>query len=253
MTRLRFVLLASLLTLLGQPALAQHCAPVVESYLSEVSLKRVDGQLELRAEYTLDGGRGQDAFQAYVLAYLERDAARVPAPALADSIGPEAALVLHTQVIERSDDGAFDLAFEIDEGELAKLMIAHGKLGEDDRVETGGWGAYRDRVRLAVFVPWLDDEQHSVLEGLPEDRHCCNYSHAPELLFQSLPYRLRISYGIVKAHRLEDGAFAIEIHGDRAPTSNWPPAKEQPADAPPTDAPPADQPPAPGPKARRDA
>ena len=220
MTTLRILLLTGLLALLGQPAWAQHCAPVYESYLSEVSLKRADGQLKLQLEYTLEGGRGQDAYQAYVLAYLERDAARVPAPKLGDSIGPGAGLVLHTQLIERNEEGAFELAYEIGEDELAKQMIAHGKLGEDDRSQNGGWGAYRDRVRFAVFVPWLDDEEHSVIEGLPEDRHCCNYTDAPELLFQTLPYRMRISFGIVEARRIEDGTFRIEVNGDRTPSGS---------------------------------
>jgi len=209
-----------------QPVVAQHCAPIYESYLNAISLERSEDGIEFRVQYKVRGGAGQDAYQAYVLAYLERDAARVPAPSPGDYIDKSVAFVLHTQLIKRNEKGVFDLEYQIDGNELAKKMIAHRRLTESDRMENGGWGVYRDRVRIAVFVPWLDDEKYSVIEGLPEDRHCCNYSHAPELLFQTLPYRLTIHFGIVKAWSVEEGTFVIEINGDRGPSSNWPPPAE---------------------------
>lgn len=194
---------------------AQHCAPVYASYLSEVSIKQVDGKLRFRFEYTIQGGRGQDAYQAYLLAYLEKDAARVPAPAPAEVLDKDAALILSTQVIKRNKTGTFDLEFQVDADEFAKQVIAHKSLTDKDRDAHGGWGVYRDRIRVAVFIPLLDDKKYSVLDGLPEDRHYCNYENDRALLFQELPFRLSIHFGIVRARSTAAGTCAIEINGDR--------------------------------------
>jgi hypothetical protein len=166
-------------------------------------------------EYTIEGGRGQDAYQAYLLAYLEKDAARVPAPAPADLVDKDAALILHTQVIKRNKAGTFDLEFEMSDDEFAKKVIAGKKLTDKDREAFGGWGVYKDRIRIAVFVPLLDDKKYSVLEGLPEDRHYCNYENDRALLFQALPFRLSMHFGVVRAWDTAAGTYAIEINGDR--------------------------------------
>ncbi len=137
-----------LLLVFSHAAAAQHCPPVHESYLSEISLKQPKDGIKFRLEYTLRGGAGQDAFQAYLLAYLERDAARVPAPAPRDYIPTDGALVLHTQLITRNEDGAFDIEFQIEGDDLAKRMIAHRGLSEEDRLLSGGWGVYQGSVEL---------------------------------------------------------------------------------------------------------
>lgn len=206
-----------LLLAISATAEAQHCAPIYESYLSEISVKKSEETIRFRFEYMLQGGRGQNAYQAYVLAYLERDAARVPAPAPDDLIDPAAAVVLHTQRIQRNERGSFDLEFHIDGDELARKMIAHGRLTEKDRTEHGGWGVYQERVRIAVFVPFLEDRTYSVMDGLPEDRHECNYGGDRALLFQTLPYRMSIHFGIVRAASVPEGVFRIEINGEPVP------------------------------------
>jgi len=199
----------------SQVSEAQHCPPVFESYLSGISVKKAEGLIKFKLEYTLQGGAGQDAYQAYLLAYLDRDADKVPAPAPKDLIDTKTVLVLDTALIKRNKHGVFDFEFQIDGEELAKKMIAHKKLTEKDQIMYGDYGVYKDQVRIAVFIPLLDDKKYSVIDGLPEDRHYCNYGHERALLFQTLPYNLSINFGIVRAVRLPKGNFKIEINGDK--------------------------------------
>lgn len=38
-------------------------------------------------------------------------------------------------------------------------------------------------------MPWLEDVKYSVLPGLPENRHECDYHNTRALVFQELPTR----------------------------------------------------------------
>jgi hypothetical protein len=38
-------------------AYAQHCPPIAESYLSEISVKHADESIAVRVEYTKNGGQ----------------------------------------------------------------------------------------------------------------------------------------------------------------------------------------------------
>ena len=200
--------------------IAQHCPPIVESYLSEISVKQKEGAIAIRMEYAKNGGQLKKKYQAYVVAYLERDREDVPAAAPKPVLDPKVALTLHSQLIERDSKGRYGMKLELDHNEFAKRIIEHGKLAEDDRTNYGGWGQYNDRIRIAVFIPFLEDKAYSDLEGLPEDKHECNYSGERALLFQELPYALSIHFGIVQAVKLENGKYYIQINGDK-------PAKSQ--------------------------
>lgn len=223
-----FLLRSGALLAMCQPAPAQHCAPVYESYLNEISLKGDDGNLQLQMQYTLEGGAGQDVFQAYLIAYLERDADLVPVRGDGDTLDPKVLLVLDTQLVKRNEEGVFPLSFSIDGSQLAQDIINHRDLTEQDYLVIGGWAAYRDRLRLAVFIPTLEDHKYSVLEGLPEDRHCCTTTDVAALLWQTLPYRLSFRTKEDKPQDAETKDFLIAINGDRTPLSDWPPAHDSP-------------------------
>ena len=208
------------LLLAASSASAQHCAPIVESYLSQISIgpdkKRT--ALELEIEYAKVGGRRLPAYQIYLLAYLAKNEDRVPAPLPADFVDKEVVCVLHTEVIKLAKDGNYDFAVQLDMTELAQKIIELGHLTDADRADPGGWGSYKDSFRLAIFIPFLDDSTYSVLDGLPDDRHECNYLRRRELLFQPLPYSFTIHYGIVLAARpprLPEGQYRIQINQDQ--------------------------------------
>ncbi len=202
-------------------AAAQHCPPIYETYLSEVSLKHVEGgSLRFQIEYTKHGGQYKDAYQGYLLAYLDRDADMVPpkppedtSDESYDDMIDERVVILKTALMKRSeDDRRFDFEFEIDCDELAEKMIEHGKLTEEDRLSNGGWGMYNFQIRIAFFVPFLENEKYSNVDGLPEKKHECNYLNRRALIFQELPYELGIHFGIVQAYRLEEGQHHIQIN-----------------------------------------
>ena len=201
-----------LLVALAQLARTQHCSPIHESFLSEISVKWVKKSIRLRVEYTKEGGRPMDAYQAYIVAYLEKDSKRVPAPKDKDVLDPKAALVLHTQVIKRNAKGTYDLAYSLADEDLVKRVVKHMNLGGKDRADQGSWHAYKDRIRIAVFIPFLEDQKYATLKGLPKDRHECNYHDDRALLFQTLPYRLNFMAARTKdlKHRVW-----VKINGDK--------------------------------------
>jgi len=195
--------------------IAQHCPPIVESYLSEISVKHKEGAIAIRVEYTKNGGQPKKKYQAYVVAYLEKNRKDVPAAAPKAVLDSKVALILHSQLIERDSKGRYGLKLELDHNELAKKIIDHRKLTEDDRTNYGGWGQYNDKIRIAMFIPFLEDKAYSNMEGLPDDKHECNYKRERALLFQELPYALSIHFGIVQAVKLEKSKFHIQINGDK--------------------------------------
>lgn len=186
---------------------AQHCAPLYQTYLSEVSMRVVrsekpaDDLLRIHVQYAKEGGQHHAAYQGYLIAYLDRHAHKVPAPAPAELLDPAATVVLHTMVVKRREPESspgpvtYDLDFDIPCAALVEKLLTHGKLGADDREVIGGWHDYHDRIRFALFVPWLDDAKYSVLPGLPTERHECNYARTRALVFQELPTcaRFRVS------------------------------------------------------------
>lgn len=191
-------LLTSSLSLLGALR-AQCCAPLYQTYLSELSIrieraeKPVDDKLRIHVQYAKEGGGMPGAYQGYLIAYLDRNAGKVPAPAPADILDPTAMVVLHTQLMKRreKDESAtphtYDLDFEIRCEELVQKLVDHGKLGAADREDMNGWHNYKDRIRFALFVPWLDDAKYSVVPVVPKDWHECNYLRTRALVFQELP------------------------------------------------------------------
>ncbi|MBX3461621.1 MAG: hypothetical protein KF830_00480 [Planctomycetes bacterium] len=205
---------------------AQHCAPLYDCYLSQSWVQKLPAEpesadrLRIRAQFAKEGGAGdKPAYQGYLVAYLDRNADRVPAAAPADLLDPKAAVVLHTQLMRRNEkEGVpgpwtYDLEFTIRGEDLVDRLIAHAGLGAEDREDRGHWHHYVDRIRFAVFVPWLADAKYSVLGGLPDDRHECNYEHARALLFQELPFRVQFSV----SRSTDPRAFVwIRVRSERA-------------------------------------
>ncbi len=184
-------------------ALAQHCAPIMESYLSELSVKADEKAFKLRGEYRKLGGQNKDKYQIYFLAYLDRDADKVPAapPAAPPDekkkpeytaptlvLDPAQVLILHTQLIERNKEGGYPFEYQIELRELADRLLKQDLIIKEGLSKSDKPGTFRGTLRVAVFIPFLEDTKFATLPGLPEDKHECNYTSAPALLYQQLPY-----------------------------------------------------------------
>ncbi len=150
----KIVLSLSILFAWSSNSVAQHCAPIVESYLSEVSAKHSGDSIALRVKYTKNGGQQKKAYQAYVVAYLEKYRSHAPDPKSTTLLNPDYVCVLHTQRIDRDEEGDYPMSISLQKDSLCKKLIEHFRLSETDRTDVGGWGAYRDRIRFAVVVPF---------------------------------------------------------------------------------------------------
>lgn len=168
--------------------------------------------LDLKLEYAKTGGQRKPKYQVYFLAYLAKDEERVLAPGRANLIDKQFVRILHTQIVERNQDGRYPFALQLNVNDLAKQIIELGRLTAKDQQDFGGWRRFKEPFHLAVFVPFLEDRVHSTLAGLPADRHECNYSDERALLFQPLPYTFSIHFGIVQGMELPEGTYSIQLN-----------------------------------------
>ena len=201
-----FVWLTNALEVCGQ-----HCPPIVESYLSSTRFARTDAGIELKLRYTKTGGRRKAAYQAYILAYSEKNQARVFELTPQEAISQKLVTIVHTQVTKQNNDGEYEIEFALNTQPFVDVMLKEKQLSVDSVLDVGGWKSFEHPIRLAVFIPFLADEEYARLPGLPEDKHECNYGQRPALLYDTLLPRLQICFGIVQAVRLEDGKYHIQI------------------------------------------
>ena len=214
-----------------EQAIGQHCPPITESFLSSSSVKRTKQGLSFKVGYSKTGGQPKKAYQAYIVAYSENNSDKIASLTPQQAIKDGLATIVHTQVaafnvasdapraVQQTDElGEYRVTYELNTEQFVEKMTEAKQIGKT--TSTGGWKSYDDEIRLAVFIPYLEDENYSVLEGLPEDKHECNYGGESALLFQPLTQKLTIAFGIVRANRLAEGEYFIELNGKRGLPEN---------------------------------
>ncbi|MFN6111277.1 MAG: hypothetical protein ACK493_12980 [Planctomycetota bacterium] len=218
------LLLASLL--MAGPLSAQHCAPITESYLSAIQFARQKDGLTLSLEYTKTGGRRQPAYQAYLLAYPESLTAKIGELTPQQALERNLMTVLETHLLPKNETGRYAAQWELKTEAVVEKLKTAGMISEERVNDIGGWKHYKERIRFAIFIPFLEDERYSNLKDLPADRHECNYANEAALLFETLPQTLTVSFGIVQAVRLEKGVHYLEFNGNR-PAGSTPKSKPE--------------------------
>ena len=206
--------------------LGQHCPPITDSYLSTARVQRTKEGLSFKIGYSKTGGQYKTAYQAYILAYSVGNSEKIAELTPQQAIENGLVSIVHTQVapfavaakapraVQQTDGlGEYQIDYKLNTKQFVEKMLAT-KLLENSK-DIGGWKRFDDELRLAVFIPFLDDEKYSTLEGLPKDKHECNYQNSSALLFQPLTQKLTVSFGVVRAFKLPEGDYFIELNGKR--------------------------------------
>ena len=196
-------------------ATAQRDPPIVESYLDSTSVERIDNGLKWNFSYTKTGGQIKKAYQYYVLAYSDRHNNKIAKLPPQEAIAQKLVCVLETKIAKRNKEGKYRFELKIDANELVDQMKKENQIADERTRDVGGWKSFDDQIRLAIFIPFLDDLKYSNLEGLPADKNDGNYGADPALLFETTTQRLELCYGIVQAVRLKEGQYHIQLNGNR--------------------------------------
>ncbi|MEO1616622.1 MAG: hypothetical protein AAFV88_12270 [Planctomycetota bacterium] len=218
--RIAFSVFLMLSAVFSNQAVAQHCAPLTESYLNRVSIEREKGSIQLRLSYLKYGGSAKRAYQAYLLAFKHADRDKVNSQTVQQSIEDKLMVTLATQVI-RADKNrlTFPMVWRIDEQALVEKLLTEGHLSKERVKDIGGWKNFDDPLRLAIFIPYLEDSEYSKLDGLPNERHECTYGRSA-LHFETLSPIWEACFGIVNSRRLPEGKYALQANAPSPPKSN---------------------------------
>ena len=212
---MRKVFAIMLILFFGEQMFGQHCAPIIESWLSQISVHHESKSLNIELEYSKRGGQIKKAYQIYVIAYLEKDEETVLNESFNNLKNDSLSTILTTDIISRTEKGTYQYNYSIDVNKLTKLLIKTKLLKEIDKISYGGYGNYKNKFKLIVFIPFLEDKKYSTSWKLQQDKHECNYASHKSLLYQPLPYSFSIHYGIMQGRNLGQGNFYIQINGTK--------------------------------------
>ncbi|MEM7785842.1 MAG: hypothetical protein AAF623_21015 [Planctomycetota bacterium] len=196
-------------------AFAQRDPPIVESYLSSTSVARVDNGLRWNFSYKKTGGQIKEAYQYYVIAYSDKNRKQIEELTPQETLAKNFAIVLETKIVKRGRDGEYKFEFEIETNKFVETLKRENQIANDRISDVGGWKSFNDQIQLAIFIPFLDDQKYSILDGLPEDKNDGNYRGDSALLFETVTQKLQICFGVVQAVRLKDGQFYLQLNGNR--------------------------------------
>jgi len=192
-------------------AVAQHCAPITESYLSEISVKKMEDGIKFKFEYIKDGGQIKESYQAYLVIYSDSNLEKIATLLPQQAIDAKLLTIIDTRLIKRNKEGAYEYEYELNKVKLAETMI-----------KSKMFAPVSNRVRLAVFIPLLTDKKYSIIDGLPEDKHECNPRGGSALLFDTIPQKLYMYFtsqsDLLKHKRLKQ--YYMSINGTYSTREN---------------------------------
>ncbi len=206
------ILLSLIILFFYKISFPQHCAPIVESYLSGISVSNGKDEINIDLKYSKLGGADKEAYQIYLIAYLEKNEDRVIKESLNDLFKDTLSAIIHSVVIKINDKRFFEYSFSIKHNIIANIIIKQAKLKGEI---SGGYGSYHERFKIMAFIPFLEDKKYSTKSKLPTDRHECNYTNSRSLLLQPLPYLFGIKYGTVLGKKLGKGDYFVYINGTK--------------------------------------
>jgi hypothetical protein len=212
---------------------SQHCCPIIESYLGGISVEHDGDSLKFSIKYCKMGGSTKAfLYQSYLIAYLAKNESKLFALETKNITKNNYSIVLSNRLInayyndvgilknnERAGNFFSNYTYQypdtilFETNDLVRRIIKELKLtGISDTVNIGGWCSYKEKFKIAFFVPFLEDSINSNDKKLPEYRHECNYENLPYLLFQPLPYTFEIKFGAVIGVTFKKGDYYIHIN-----------------------------------------
>ena len=201
------------LILITQLMLGQHTAPIIESYLSKISVVHDNENIKIDLEYSKTGGRVKKAFQIYLIAYLEKNETMVLNNSLNHLENDSLTVILSTELIKRNEKGSYNWEYSINTKKLVNTLITNSILEDNSKESFGGYGKYKTRLKLIVFIPFLNDKKYSTSRKLQRDKQDGRYKNKQYLLFHSLPYLFEVHFGIVQGKTLGEDNYYIQIDG----------------------------------------
>ena len=217
---MKYIIFLILCFLGYESVLGQHCAPIEESYLTTVSLSHQEENLKFHLEYFKSGGKVKQAYQIYLIAYLEKNESAVFEEQkekgkinaqLKNIKNDSVVMILDTEVIRLSENKVYIYDYTVSMNKLVETIVKKSKLDKKDRHSNGGYGYFNDKIKIAVLIPFLESTELSNDKRLPSDKHECNYAGKSSLLFQPLPYEFEIQFGTKLGKSLNDD-FYININ-----------------------------------------
>ncbi len=187
---------------------AQHCAPITESYLSEISVKRIEDGIELKFEYIKDGGQIKEAYQAYLIVYSDSNSNKIAKLSPQQAIDAKLLTIIDTQLIKRNKEGSYEFEYELNTSKFSETLIKSERFAR-----------VYNHIRIAVFIPFLHDKKYSIIAGLPEDKHECNPRGGSALIFDTIPQKLYMYFGPSQAERLKK-LYIMKINGNYSTGKN---------------------------------
>jgi len=129
MSKVRIPLVNSLVPFLfawavGTAAVAQHCAPITESYLSRTTIEHVPNGIAFEATYSKTGGQAKEAYQAYLLAYADSKSKALSEMSPRQAISNKLVSVLDTQLVTRNAAGSYPMKWQLDTQRLVGKLLS---------------------------------------------------------------------------------------------------------------------------------
>jgi len=113
------------------------------------------------------------------------------------------------------------MKWQLDTQRLVSKLPDSGQISETRNFNERA-GTYTDPIRLAIFIPFLEDMQYSVIEGLPKEKHECNYTSQPALLFETIPTRLGIRFFVEPPVERKQFRYSIDLQSNDFRSSTSP-------------------------------
>ena len=176
----------------------QHCPPIYISKIDSISLKHQGKDLHIQFDYLKFGGQYMPDYQIYLVAYLdkteeianelcEREKGFRTIPC--HIYNREVMTILKRDILS-CNVGKYDLKEEAYRYSYTLDIPMDDMVDKLSILAPTIEGNY---FKIAIFIPYLDDDKHTIDVPLPSNTHECIYGKEAFLFFSPLPYQFSVN------------------------------------------------------------